>query len=117
MSASATPHRPVTSPSPSPKRTKTLKCESCRNRKVLASGPPVYHSAFNPHCFSLIRLLFESNSQQCEPQDRNSSNQEKCKQCQKLGLPCGPNVPPPPKPGSATPNTNQASAPSYAAVL
>lgn len=114
MSASANPYRPVTSPPPSPKRAKILKCESCRNRKVKASGSQAHHSVLTRTFSLLVRSLFESNPQQCE---RNSSSQEKCKQCQKLGLGCGPNVPCPPKPGSATPNTNQASAPSYAAVL
>jgi hypothetical protein len=117
MSASATSHRPVTSPQPGPKRAKTLKCEFCRNRKVKASEPSSAPFCFNLRCFSLVRSLFESNPQQCEPQDRNSSNQEKCNACQKQGLTCGPNVPCPPKPGSVAPNTNRASAPSYAAVL
>jgi hypothetical protein len=114
MSASANPYRPVTSPPPSPKRAKTLKCETCRNRKVKASGPQAHHSVLTRTVSLLVRSLFESNPQQCE---RSSPNQEKCKQCQKQGLGCGPNVPCPPKPGSATPNTNQASALSYAAVL
>lgn len=118
MSASATPHRPVTGPQPNPKRAKTtLKCEFCRNRKVKASEPQAHHSVFNPHCFSLVHSLSESNSPQCEPQDRNWSHQEKCGECQQQGLPCGPNVPCPPKPGSVAPNTNRASALSYAAVL
>ena len=86
----------------------TLKCQACRNRKVKASGLNLISFRFT---------LLESNPQQCEPRERNWSNQERCFPCQNLGLPCGPKVTCPPKPTIAAPNVNQASAPSNAVVV
>jgi hypothetical protein len=114
----APPNRPASSPQSNPRRRDTLKCESCRTRKVKASSRP--RDPFcvnNPQSESILYSSFESDQQKCEPSDRNWSNQERCIRCQSLRLPCGPKVPCPPKTMMAASIFSQPSAPTYAEVL
>jgi hypothetical protein len=63
MQTLGTPNLPATSLPPSPKRPKILKCESCRNRKVKASGrSSASFCVNNSLSSSLIHTLFQSNS-------------------------------------------------------